>query len=649
MKPRALIAIMLTFALLSCVFVGCNPSSSGSEDNTSDSDVTTQPEIPPVTIKATDSTATVTTASGFGYTASGYDSVGENTFCFKSGLILSLGDAFADSFNRFTVKYSATAPMKITVAYTEKDEPCEDVFYLEAGEHEFSALNHKFFQKVSGSALTTVRVDACQGKDAEFILYDLKTETVSVPKNQLYLVGSRYTLGVDLKWGGTINILEDKECPLTDVTNLVNLHDEGRLIQQSYYGVFYREAEYEEGGYLGLEGVAYNPVQAGDVKGRESRLIDYKVEGNSIYIKVQPLDWPLSNSLTPSYMENKYTMQDDYIHVYNRFTDFSGWEHPTLDQELPAVYTVNVLDTFVWYDGGKPWTCDALSTITDWSNVDPATNKASHYLQLKETNTETWCALINGDTQYGVGIYVPNTDLILTMRYLSGQKGSNQGKGNPCSYMSPLARIAFKSFEPLEYSYLLTAGNIDEIRETFTQNRDFDANEGLNVKRPSRAPYEGELSNVTVDLSVQDGMSRINYPRSTEYDFDRTEKAIAFKAVATDPNVTFVFDYGGKQLFAEDYGIIEIDYMIPTTNADATYETQLFLCSGDITAPTAEAAVTDMLIADGQYHTLQIRVQDLEFWSGLIHMVRFDYFSSPTENDVIYIKAFRFILDGAAN
>ena len=485
MKQRTFIVFMLAFAMILCVFAGCTPSA-GPEGGSSEPEVTTQSEIPSLTVTEANGSATVTTASGFGYAASGYDSVGDNKFCFDSGLLLSLGDTFAAGFNRFTIKYFATAPMKITISYTEKGEPCEDVFYLEAGEHEFSALNHKFFLKVSGSALSSVRVDTCKGESAEFILLDMKTETVSVPKNQLYLTGSRYTLGVDLKWGGTINILEDKECPIEDVTNLVNLHDEGRLIQQSYYGVFYRESEYQEGGYLGVEGVAYNPVQAGDVKGRESRLIDYKVEGSSIYIKVQPLDWPQSNYLTPSYMENTYTMYDEYVHVYNRFIDFSGWEHPTLDQELPAVYTVNVLDTFVWYNGNEPWTGGALTTVDDWSKVDPNTNKSSHYRQYTEANTETWCALIQAESQYGVGIYVPNVDRLLTMRYLSGQKGSNLGKGNPCSYMCPINSIQIKSYEPIEYSYLLTAGSLEEIREIFTENRDFDPNEGLNIKIPDR-------------------------------------------------------------------------------------------------------------------------------------------------------------------
>lgn len=641
---QSLLAILMIVTLLLGMLAGCNKTPEGTDTETitgTDTEIDTEAATQSVTIDAGDNGATVTTPSGFTYTAGGYDAVGERTFSFTKGLTIDLGDQFAGEFNRFTIKYFASAPMKITLIYTEKGELLADVFYLEAGEKEFSAVNPKFLVKVTGENIESMQVDTCEGKNAEFMLYDLKTETVSVPAAQQYIEGSRYTLGIDLRWGGAINHVEDKQCPMEDVTNMCNKHDEGRLIQQSYYGVFYYADQYVEGGYQGVEGVAYNPVQGGDVNKRDSRIIDFKIEKDRIYIKAQPLDWPLKESYTPSYMENEYVVKDEYIEVFNRFTDFSGWTHPVLDQELPAIYTVNCFDTFVWYDGGKPWTGDALSTITDWSNVDPNTNKSSHYIQLKEPNTETWFAMINGEAQYGLGIYVPNVDRVLTMRYLSGQKGSSDAKGNPCSYISPLNRIAFKSFEPIEYSYLMVAGNLEEIREVFTQNRDFSTNEGFNVKAPARAPYSDEATPVVVDLSVKDGMSSIHYPRSTEYGFDEEQKAIMFKAVDADPNVTFVFDYGGQQLFAEDHGIIEIEYMIPTTNAQPSYETQLFLCAGDVKAPAAEAAVTGTLIADGQYHTLQISVKDLDFWQGLIHMVRFDYFSSPTAGDTVYVKAFR--------
>lgn len=660
MKTRiSLLAFFLTLVLTLGTLAGCNQEPSEPQETTTeqiteaDTDTNTTEEsssastqeTPPATLTITeqDDSAAVTTPSALSYTATGYDALKSDALSFVNGLLLDFGDAFTGKFNRFTIKYSSTAPLKLTITYTEKEDRIDDVFYLEAGEKEFSAVNSKFMMKTSGKAIESMRVDTCEGKSADFILLDMKTETIEVPQAQQYISCGRYTLGIDLKWGGAINHVEDKNCPIDKVTNLCNKHDEGRLIQQSYYGVFYYADKYQEGGYQGVEGVAYNPVQGGDVYGRDSRIIDFIIEEDYIYIKAQPLDWPLRNSLTPSYMENKYVVKDDYIQVFNRFTDFSGWNHPTLDQELPAVYTVNCLDTFVWYDGGKPWTGDALSYIDDWSEIDPNTGKSSHYRVYSEPNTETWCALIDSETQYGLGIYVPNVDRLLTMRYMSGQTGDTSAKGNPCSYMCPINRIALVSYQPLEYSYIMAAGSVEEIREVFTQNRDFSANEGLNVKHSARVPYEEKITDATLDFSTKESLSLIYYPRSTEYNFDETEKALMLKAVDADPNVTFVLDYGSTQMFAEDYGVIEIEYMIPIGNAQASYETQLFLCSGEINAPTAEAAVTGTLIADGQYHTLQIPVKDLSFWSGLIHMIRFDYFSNPTVGDTVYVKTVKLV------
>ena len=49
------------------------------------------------------------------------------------------------------------------------------------------------------------------------------------------------------------------------------------------------------------------------------------------------------------------------------------------------------------------------------------------------------------------------------------------------------------------------------------------------------------------------------------------------------------------------------------------------------------------MIKDGQFHTLRLKVGDLDFWSGVIHSVRFDYFNDAAAGDVIYLKSFRLV------
>ncbi|MBO5756811.1 MAG: hypothetical protein J6S28_03855, partial [Clostridia bacterium] len=141
MKPnKSLLAILMIITLLLGILAGCNKTPEGTDTDTI-TDTDTEAATQSVTIDASDNGATVTTPSGFGYTAGGYDTVGERTFSFTKGLTIDLGDQFAGEFNRFTIKYFASAPMKITLTYTEKGELLADVFYLEAGEKEFSAVN----------------------------------------------------------------------------------------------------------------------------------------------------------------------------------------------------------------------------------------------------------------------------------------------------------------------------------------------------------------------------------------------------------------------------------------------------------------------------------------------------------------------------
>ena len=671
---KALIAFILFFLICASQFVSCAPSH-GADNDTSVTEAfpvteagapsETETEIKTETTTVTkaetateteteteeetamvviteqgDEISTVTMKCGLHYIASNYTNASAERFSFENGLQLDFDDAFFCDFNRFTLFYSSTAPLKICVTYTQDSSTKNDTFYLESGKDSFSALTLGFLDGKISSRLVSITIDTCENKTAEFILSDIKLENVSVPERVCYIEGSKYKLGIDMGWGGSISYVEDKDCPIKGVSNLCNYHDEGRLIQQSYYGLDYHESEYVEGGYKGKENRPYNPVQGGDLSGYDSRLIDFAITENTIYIKAQALDWNLADVLTPSYMENVYTVEDDIIRVYNRFVDFSGWENIYRDQELPALYTINYLDTFVWYNGTKPWTGDTLSTMTDIESD----GKASHYVKLKASNTETWCALINAEANYGIGIYTPDVDKFLTMRYMSGQKGYMAPIGNPCSYCSPLNQLQIVSYRPIEYSYILSVGSVEEMRSVFTKYKDFDTNEYfVEYKRSARIGYyDGEMD--YIDLSEESSVNMISSPQNTQVAFDAEFSAVKLTVTAPDPYFSFKTEVAQTEYLAEDYDFIEIEYMIPTTNSKSAYSAQFFLCAGNQKNASQSASVyfKDM-IKDGQFHTLRLKVGDLDFWSGVIHSVRFDYFNDAAAGDVIYLKSFRLV------
>ena len=581
-----------------------------------------------------DGTASVTTPLGLTYTLTGYTALDKATATVGESLTYTLeGEAFEEKFNRITLTYAATAPVKVWVTYTERGTSTEEYFFLDAKEGQFSGLNTGFMKGYSARKLTALRVEPLTDKATAFTLAGVSTEKLEKLPKTYYLESDRYKLGIDLGWGGTVSYLEDKTCTIPDLTNLVNRHDTGRLIQQSFYGVQEND-EYTPGISFDSKW-RYNPVQGGDQYNNPSRLIDVVITENSLYIKSQPQDWSLDNALTPSYYENTYTLDGDCVKVDNRFTDYSGWEHPFSGQELPAFYTVSYLDTFVWYNGEDSWTGDTLSSKNNlpfWGD-----HAGECTFVLREKNTETWCAWIHGGDDYGLGVYVPNIDQHKAGRYEFD--GSKSDMANSTGYVAPINILKLVSFDPIEYSYLLTAGNIATIRKTFTDRKDFTDNADLRVNyQSSRLPsVDGDITEL--DFTQGKNLALLTNPMDTTVVYDEAMGAVKLTAGSVgDVSVTIPYGSSPTPLAAESYKTLKIEYMIPTDASMSSYQSDLFICTGNIKAPDGNARIRVDLVKDGEYHVLEVKLAGNPYWTGDIHMIRFDYFDNSSAGDVMYIK-----------
>ena len=632
----------LSATLLALLMLISAAACTGSEDpadtHVPNAEVTTDevtlpaPEDYEITEK--DGTASVTTPLGLTYTLTGYTALEKATATVGESLTYTLeGEAFEEKFNRFTLTYSATAPVKVWVTYTERGKSAEEYFFLDAKEGQFSGLNTGFMKGYSARKLTALRVEPLTDKATAFTLAGVSTEKLEKLPKTYYLESDRYKLGIDLGWGGTVSYLEDKTCTVPDLTNLVNRHDTGRLIQQSFYGVQEND-EYKPGISFDSKW-RYNPVQGGDQYNNPSRLIDLVITENSLYIKSQPQDWSLDNALTPSYYENTYTLDGDCVKVDNRFTDYSGWEHPFAGQELPAFYTVSYLDTFVWYNGENSWTGDTLSSKNDlpfWGD-----HAGECTFVLREKNTETWCAWVSGGDDYGLGVYVPNIDQHKAGRYEFD--GSKSDMANSTGYVAPINILKLVSFDPIEYSYLLTAGNIATIRETFTARKDFTDNADLRVNyQSSRLPsVEGDITKL--DFTSGQNLALLTNPMDTAVVYDEAMGAVKLTAGSVgDVSVTIPYGSSPTPLAAESYKTLKIEYMIPADASMSSYQSDLFICTGNIKAPDGNARIRVDLVKDGEYHVLEVKLAGNPYWTGDIHMIRFDYFDFSSAGDVMYIK-----------
>ena len=80
------------------------------------------------------------------------------------------------------------------------------------------------------------------------------------------------------------------------------------------------------------------------------------------------------------------------------------------------------------------------------------------------TSKETWGAWV-APTGYGIGVYTPIAEILLAGRHQ--YNGSKDAGNNATNYVAPLITYTLKSFEAFEYSYYITTGSVEEIRNTF--------------------------------------------------------------------------------------------------------------------------------------------------------------------------------------
>ncbi|MCK4749365.1 MAG: hypothetical protein KAT15_20065, partial [Bacteroidales bacterium] len=152
-------------------------------------------------------------------------------------------------------------------------------------------------------------------------------------------------------------------------------------------------------------------------------------------------------------------------------------KYPARSGELPAVYSNGTYYRLFTYKGNKPFTNDEL-TLVPKRHVAPREFPWSRFQA-----TENWAALVNDDN-IGMAVYSPVTE-----RFNGGFTG-DEGVGStfdiPCGYICPVAYLELDHNIEYEYSYVLVAGELEDMRKdiyTLARNdrRDkpgFDFNKG---------------------------------------------------------------------------------------------------------------------------------------------------------------------------
>lgn len=276
------------------------------------------------------------------------------------------------------------------------------------------------------------------------------------PENTLTLEIDALVVSVDLTRGGAISgiILKDR----WKGRNIVNIHDEGRYIQQSYYAGRLVDRR-DEGQSPNWSPWSWNPIQVDDAYGNRAQILEHRQENDRIYVKCIPMLWDMRNSPAEAVMEQWLAIEGPVIKVSSRLTcsrtdDIYG-EGIINDQELPAVYPVSALSRLFTYRGEAPFTKD------DLAEIEVVKLASGFWGRYTDEITENWMAFVDADG-YGLTVYNP-----LTASFLAGMAGNPgywAGDGST-SYIAPIKKVALNKDSVYEYSYYLIIGELAEMRE----------------------------------------------------------------------------------------------------------------------------------------------------------------------------------------
>ena len=268
---------------------------------------------------------------------------------------------------------------------------------------------------------------------------------------------------LDLSRGGTISFISISGSE----RNLVNIHDEGRYIQQSYYAgkSLNRQADGQSPDWSPW---SWNPIQAGDAFGNRAEILEYKKEGNSLYVKCIPMQWDMNNKPAEAVLEQWTNLNGNVLKVHNKLTchrtDTIYGEGISAEQELPAVYPISALSNLYTYFGNAPFKGEALSKVKVEFLQDGFWGRYKN-----DTIAESWMAFVNNNN-WGMAVYTPSST-----NFLAGMAGKPGGESYDAStsYIAPLQRMKLYKNSVFEYDYYIIIGDLEEIRERiYKLNRD---------------------------------------------------------------------------------------------------------------------------------------------------------------------------------
>ena len=266
----------------------------------------------------------------------------------------------------------------------------------------------------------------------------------------LFLENASMKIGIDRAMGASITWLSWKEQP----ENTINIHDPGRLIQQSYYAGKSID-RMADGQHKAWSPWSWNPIQGGGVMSwarvtRFEKVADTRLESETI-----PKLWDMPDEEAAAVMEQSTSFEPDMpnvVRVRNRLVcrrakdDRWGPARP-LHQELPACYFTSAFRHIESYLGEGKWRREEQPPGPPWGKAQPPLNVM---------------ACFNDDDQ-GIAVFSP----VANTHWNFGPHGkftpAAKPTDGPCVHLAPLATVRLGPTSTLEYRYWMVVGSREQV------------------------------------------------------------------------------------------------------------------------------------------------------------------------------------------
>jgi hypothetical protein len=274
------------------------------------------------------------------------------------------------------------------------------------------------------------------------------------PKTDLlFIENDSMKIGIDRSMGASITWLSWKDHP----KNIINIHDPGRLLQQSYYAGKSLD-RMKDGQSKSWSPWTWNPIQGGGIMSWARVTRFEKRDDRRLFAETIPKLWDMPDEEADAVMLQSTEFEPDLlgtVRVWNRLIckrkNGDRWGDPIpRHQELPACYFTSEFRHIESYLGGDKWRREHQPPGPPWGKVTPPLNVMACF----------------NDRDQGVAILSPVADQHWNFGPHGPYKPNASPTDGPCIHLAPIAKVPLGPKSILEYRYWMVVGSKAHVTKT---------------------------------------------------------------------------------------------------------------------------------------------------------------------------------------